>query len=113
MKDGTYAPAKQWSARRGGSSLSILALHRPVIFIGEQAYDFHLRRDPERRRQHVLEVYAALGKRSEEVFPIEFSADPSLFQGIVSGRIEGFYSFPLDKPFEIDSGDHYLTDAIA
>jgi hypothetical protein len=112
MKDGTYTTSKQWSARRGGSPLSILAIHRPVIFIGERAYDFQLRRDLDRRKLHILDVYAAIDKRPGEVFPVTFSADPALFSGIVGGHIDGFYSFPLDKPFEIDRGENYLRDSM-
>jgi len=102
MKDGTSSVPVHWSARHGGSPLSILALHCPVIFIGDQAYDFHLRRHPELRRRCVLDFYMAIAKRPEEVFPVEFWGDPALFKGIVSGRIDGFYMFPLNKPFEIE-----------
>jgi hypothetical protein len=109
IKDGSYTASKQWSARRGGSPLSILAIHRPVIFIGEGAYDFQLRHDLDRRKRHILDVYAAIGRRPKEVFPVTFSADPALFSGIVSGHIDGFYSFPLDRPFEIDRGENYLS----
>lgn len=112
MKDGSYTTSNQWSARRGGSPLSILAIHRPVIFIGERAYDFQLRRDLDSRKLHILDFYAAIDRCPEGVFPVAFSADPALFSGIVSGHIEGFYSFPLDKPFEIDRGENYLTDSM-
>lgn len=111
MRDGTYTPPRHWSQRRGGSPLSILALLTPIIFVGERAYDFHLRRDPERRRKQILDFYAAIGKRPKDVFPVEFSADPALYSGIVSGRLDGFYSFPLDRPFEIDTGAAYLDNA--
>lgn len=111
MRDGTFAKPLQWSVRRGGTPLSILALHRPVIFVHDQAYDFHLRRDLGLRKKSVLEFYNAIGKRPEEVFPIKFSADPSLFKGIASGRLDGFYAFPLDKPFEIDTGERYFSEA--
>lgn len=109
LKDGTFTEAKQWSTRHGGTPLSILALHCPVIFIKDKAYDFQLRRDPELRRRGVLDFYAAICTRPDEVFPVEFSADPALFKGIVSGRIDGFYTFPLNRPFEIDRGEGYLA----
>jgi len=111
MKDGTFAKPLQWSVRRGGTPLSILALHRPVVFIEDKAYDFHLRRDLERRKGSVLDFYTAIGKRPDEVFPVEFSASLALFRGIVSGRLDGFYTFPLDRPFEIDRGERYLTES--
>lgn len=110
MKDGTYVQVRNWSARRGGSPLSILGLLHPVIFFGEKAFDFHLRRDPERRKQYIHEFFDTIGNSPREVFPVEFFADPALFQGIIAGRMDGFYIFPLDKPFEIDNGERYLDD---
>jgi hypothetical protein len=110
-KDGTFAKPLQWSVRHGGTLLSILALHSPVVFIGDKAYDFHLRRDPETRKKSVLDFYTAVGKRPDEVFPVEFSAAPALFRGIVSGRLDGFYTFPPNRPFEIDNGERYLAEA--
>jgi len=110
MKDGSFSEPQQWSVRHGGTPLSILALHYPIIFIGDKAYDFQLRRDHRSRRQCVLDFYIAIGKLPDQVFPVEFSADPALFKGIVSGRINGFYSFPLNRPFEIDKGDPYLAE---
>jgi hypothetical protein len=111
LKDGSLAKPLQWSARHGGTPLSILALHSPVVFVADKAYDFHLRRDLELRRKRVLDFYGAIGKRPEEVFPVEFSAVPALFNGIVSGRLDGFYTFPLNRPFEIDNGERYVDEA--
>lgn len=112
LKDDSFTEPKQWSVRHGRTPLSVLALHRPVVFVEGNAYDFHLRRDHGLRRRCVIDFYKSLGKRPEEVFPIDFSADPSLFKGIISGRIDGFYAFPLNKPFEIDTGERYLADAM-
>ena len=107
--DGSFSAPLQWSARRGGSPLSILSLHQPVIFLGEEAFDFHLRRDSERRKQCILDFYSAFLRLPKEVFPVEFEADPAFFNGIVNGRLDGFYTFPLDKPFEIDTGERFLN----
>jgi hypothetical protein len=85
-----------------------LALHSPTIFIEGRAFDFHLRRDLERRKTHVQEFYAAIGKQPDAVFPVSFHADPSCFNGITSGKMDGFYSFPLDKTPEIDTGANLL-----
>lgn len=109
MRDGNYAPSKQWSARRGGSPLSILALQSPVIFIAGKSFDFHLRRNPENRAAQVKGFFEAVGLAPAQVFPIEFASSPAYFDGIVSGRLEGFFSFPLDKPYEIDRGDGFLS----
>lgn len=107
-RDGSLSVSLRWSKRRGGTPHSILALHSPVMFIDDASYDFHLRRDFEARVQHIMEFYRAVGESPEDVFPISFAADQGLFRGIDSGRIMGFYSFPLDKPYEIDSGRTYL-----
>jgi hypothetical protein len=109
MRDGTYTKPLQWSARRCGSPLSILALHRPAIFINGQIFGFHLLREP-RRKAAVQAFYAAIKKSPAAVFPVRFYADPSLASGITSGRMDGFFSFPLDKPVEIDTGAALLND---
>lgn len=109
LKDGTYTKPLQWSARRTGGPLTILALQRPVMFIGDRLLDFHLKRPP-RRKPYVKEFYAALGKPPESVFPVRFFADPSLSTAIIEGRMDGFFSFPLDKPHEIDTGKTLLLE---
>jgi len=108
MKDGSLSASQRWSKRRGGTPHSILALHSPVMFVGDVSYDFHLRRDIGARAQHITDFYRAVGEKPEDVFPIRFAAGQGLFKGIDSGTIMGFYSFPLDKPYEIDSGRTYL-----
>jgi len=103
MRDGNYTKPLQWSARRGGSPLSILSLHCPVIFVGGRSLDFHLKREP-RRKAHIQDFYATIGKPPGAVFPVRFFADPKLASRIIEGRMDGFYTFPLDKPFEINTG---------
>lgn len=110
MRDGSYAKPQQWSARRGGSVLSVLALHRPAIFIGERTFGFHLLRDLERRKANVQSFYKSIGKPPNAVFPVRFHAEPAYFDGIVAGRMDGFYSFPLDKQPEIDNGERFLNE---
>ena len=108
MRDGSLSVPLKWSDRRGGTPHSILAIHSPVIFINDASYDFHLRKDLQARARHITEFYRAVGESPEDLFPIHFAADQGLFRGIDSGKIMGFYSFPLDKPWEIDSGKTYL-----
>jgi hypothetical protein len=108
MRDGSLGISLRWSKRRGGTPHSILALHSPVMFIDDTSYDFHLKGDLQARAQHIIGFYRAIGHSPEEVFPIRFAADQGLFKGIDSGTIIGFYSFPLDKPYEIDLGRKYL-----
>ena len=111
MKDGALTQSLRWSSRRGGSPLSILALHSPVMFIAEKGHDFHLRRDLGARARHIVDFYKAVGEQPDDVFPIHFSSSPEHFRGIVSGQLDGFYSFPLDKPYEIDTGHRYLSES--
>ena len=109
MRDGNFTLPHQWSARRGGSPLSVLSLLRPVIFIGGQAFGFHLLRDPDRRKASVQSFYNAIGTPPDAVFPVRFHADPAYFNGIIAGTMDGFYSFPLDKQPEIDNGERFLS----
>jgi hypothetical protein len=110
MRDGNYTKPLQWSARRGQTALSVLALHCPAIFVEGRTFGFHLLRQPERRRECVQSFYKTLGKRPSEVFPVHFKASSGLTDGICAGRLDGFFSFPLDKPFEIDTGESFLND---
>lgn len=109
MKNGTYTKPLQWSARRTGGPLTILALQRPVIFVGGQLFDFHLRRPP-RRKPYIKKFYTAIGKPPEAVFPARFFADAGLSTRIVEGRMDGFFTFPLDQPHEIDTGKMLLLE---
>ncbi len=46
-----------------------------------------LKPDPDQLKS----VYDELRAPPDRIFPIEFSADPALAEGIVSGRVDGFY----------------------
>ena len=94
-----------------GTPLSILAIQCPVIFIGEKGYDFHLRRDLRARERDIVEFYKAIEEQPGDVFPIYFSSAPEHFRGIVCGQLDGFYSFPLGRPYEIDTGRRYLVES--
>lgn len=109
VKSGQMSEPLRWSSRRGGSPLSILALHTPIIFIHDTPYDFRLRRDLHERKRCIVQFFQEVGAKPHEVFPIEFSSSPAYFRGIVSGRLDGFYAFPLDSPYEIEQGQRYLA----
>lgn len=109
MKDGNFTKPHQWSARRGGTPLSVLALHKPIIFLQSQPFDFRLRRDVERRKLDIQNFYSAVGKPPHAVFPVRFEADAGLANGVIAGLMHGFFSFPLDKPYEIETGESPLT----
>jgi hypothetical protein len=105
--DGTFAEPLQWSKRRGGDKRSILSLHLPVVFTNERGLGFHLLREP-RRKAAVEDFYKTLGKSPTDVFPVRFKAQPGLVVGVAEGEMQGFYSFPLDKPCEITTGAELL-----
>jgi hypothetical protein len=71
-------------------------------------YDFQLRRSPETRASSVRSFYRAIDKGPGDVFPLKFSANVQALDGILAGRLHGFYSFPLDRPSEICRGEQFL-----
>jgi hypothetical protein len=109
MRDGNFTPAKQWSKLHGDTPLCVLLLQQPHIFINGKILYFMLGK-PEQQRERVRAFYAAIGKSPAEVFPVHFSADPALADGIVEGTMDGFYRFPLREPFEITTGEHFLEE---
>jgi hypothetical protein len=102
-----------WSSMHGGNQLSVLLLQSPIIFIDGRSFDFQLR-IPELRKSAIRSFYTAIGKQPGDVFPIRFAAGSGLAEGIVLGRLDGFYNFPLGKSsFEIDAGEALLRDGSA
>jgi hypothetical protein len=67
-----------------------LGTQQPQIFVGGQLFGFWggIIGVPSERRQA---LYEALGKSSEDVFPLRFSIHPALATGVTSGVVEGFY----------------------
>lgn len=111
--DGTKVIPQSWSEMHGGAKLSILALQNPTLFVGNRPVAFHLC-IPERRRKAVQDFYATIQKNPSEVFPISFAADPELAVGIVSGRLDGLFYFPMGgSRFEIDRGESFLQEHAA
>jgi hypothetical protein len=49
----------------------------------------------------ISDIYAALGKSPQEVFPIAFKVDQGLAAGITSGSIPGFCSYGKDDKIEV------------
>ncbi|HEY5328457.1 MAG TPA: hypothetical protein VIJ79_01120 [Acidobacteriaceae bacterium] len=110
MRDGNYTPAKQWSKLYGDTPLSILLMQHPQIFIDGQMFQFRLVSRGLTKPEQVRRFYAAVNKKPGEVFPVGFSAEPALADGIVSGRLDGFYSGGLRKPFEVTTGEEFLNE---
>jgi hypothetical protein len=119
--DATFEPAQvrrdtrkksqSWSSMHFGSQLSILALQSPIIFVDSRQFDFQLR-IPKLRKTAIQSFYAAIGKKPGAVFPIRFAANNGLAAGITSGKLDGFYDFPMGKKnFEIDTGEALLRAA--
>jgi len=112
---------QSWSSMHGGSQGSILLLQSPTIFIDGRPFDFQLRL-PSLGKNAIQGFYAAIGKKPGDVFPLRFAANSGLISGITSGRLDGFYSFPLSSTtpktksianFEIDTGEAFLREGQA
>ncbi len=69
-----------------------LGTQQPQIFAANQRFSFWggIFGVPEEGRKA---LYAALGKSPDEVFPLRFSADPSLATLVTTGKVDGFYRF--------------------
>jgi hypothetical protein len=48
------------------------------------------------RAIHRRAFYTTLGKTAEQLFPVRFTADPGLANGVVSGQAEGFHALDDD-----------------
>jgi hypothetical protein len=108
--EGRKGAALSWSEMHGGETLSKILLQTPVIFVGDRSFDFQLRTEVLRKDQ-VREFFTSIGKRPNDVFPIEFSGRPGLASAISSGEIDGFYSFPLwSEHYEIVNGESILEE---
>jgi hypothetical protein len=68
----------------------LLAMQQPQMFAGSQQFGFWggVMGIPIRTQQ---ELYAALGKTPNAIFPFRFRADPGLTTGVTTGQVEGFY----------------------
>jgi hypothetical protein len=100
LRDGTLYPGfvtpaiEGWGKGHDGRPMfehnHILGTQQPQMFVGDRLFGFwggmvginsHSQR----------ELYAALGKRPEAIFPLRFYQDGDLAQGVGNGTIEGFY----------------------
>jgi len=87
-------------------------LLRPVLFADGKCLDFRVLRRPNVRRERVRSFYSTLRKSPREVFPLHFRANSETCSGVNSGKLDGFFSFPLDSEFEIDTGETLLTEPL-
>jgi hypothetical protein len=68
----------------------ILGTQQPQMFVGDHLFGFWggMLGIPSQAQQ---ELYAALGKRPDVIFPVRFYTDADLTTGVGDGAIEGFY----------------------
>jgi hypothetical protein len=94
-----------------------LGTQQPQIFVDDRVFGFWggMVGMAERAQQ---ELYAALGKDPDAIFPLRFVADPGLASGIVEGQVDGFYrksrdgihvSFVGDRGKQTDAGSRGAT----
>ena len=100
LKDGTRYPgfvtpaAEGWDKGHDGRAISehnhILGTQQPQIFVGDRAFGFWggMVGIPSQAQQ---ELYKALGKGPDAIFPLRFCAEAGLTTGLGDGTIEGFY----------------------
>jgi len=86
LRDGTQHPGFATPAFHEGD----LGIQQPQVFVGGRRFGFWggMRGVPAGERR---ELYAALRRAPDEVFPLSFSLDPGLATGVVAGRVQGFY----------------------
>jgi hypothetical protein len=67
-----------------------LGTQQPQLFVGNQRFYFWggVPGVPAKERER---MYAALGKKADEVFPLRFEVDPTVSVGATSGEVQGFY----------------------
>ncbi len=100
LRDGTRYPGfvtpaiVGWDKGHDGRPMfehnHILGTQQPQMFIGDHLFGFWggmVGINSQAQR----ELYAALGKRPEAIFPVRFYQDGDLATGIGNGTIEGFY----------------------
>jgi hypothetical protein len=105
MKDGSLAKPLQWSARHGGTELSILSLISPIVFVKGDQLHFNFHRMLQVRETHIRVFYAHIAKTPRETFPVRFETGYGNKGTVNSGIIPGFYRFPPDKPHELSTGE--------
>jgi len=92
LRDGSKHPGFVTPAPNPGD----LGTQQPQIFAGGRRFGFWggvFGVPIEERRS----LYAALGRKPEEIFPLRFSADPTLATGETSGEVTGFYRFAIGE----------------
>lgn len=111
LKDGSQFPgfvtpaSEDWDRPREGHSSGkrkhILGFQQPRIFVGNEGFNFWggISGVRDERRQA---LYAALQKTPQDIFPLRFSAEPSLAGGILAGEVEGFYRNSRKQGLEIE-----------
>jgi hypothetical protein len=105
MRDGSTAKPLQWSARRGGTELSILSLISPIVFVNGSSLDFDFHKMLQVRETHIRVFYMQTAKTPGETFPVRFETRYGIDSTVNSGIVPGFYRFPLDKPYEMSTGE--------
>jgi hypothetical protein len=59
------------------------------------------------RETHIRAFYMQIAKRPGETFPVRFETHYGIDGTVNSGIIPGFYRFPLDKPYEMSTGEDF------
>jgi hypothetical protein len=92
LADGTRLPGFATPAFDEGD----LGMQQPQVFVGSRRFGFWggLSGVPHLERQ---DLYTALGKPPDRIFPLRFAAAPELAIGVVKGEVSGFYRLNGDN----------------
>ena len=100
LRDGSRYPgfvtpaAEGWDKGLDGRPMfehnHVLGTQQPQMFVGDRLFGFWggMMGIPSQAQQ---ELYAALGKRPDAIFPVRFNADADFTTGIGNGNVQGFY----------------------
>ena len=89
------------NGRRLGEGRHPLGRQQPQIFVDNKRFGFWggiigISKQEQR------EFYAALGKEPEQVFPLQFRAEAGLANGLLTGKVDGFYRRNRDRTVQVD-----------
>jgi hypothetical protein len=101
VPDGGKIQQRSFSARCGGSSLAVLGIQQPRVFVNHQVFRFWggRRGIPVEKRQA---FHTVTGKAPDAIFPLRFRADPKFATGILTGQVDGFYRLVDEQPPQVE-----------
>ena len=88
------------SGRRLGKPRHPFGRQQPNVFVADKRFSFW-GGVAGISQQEQREFYSALGKMPEQVFPLQFQAEAGLANGLLTGKVDGFYKRTRDGLIEL------------